>query len=101
MGSLQIRKLPDDVYRALAERAEQDGRSLAQQAIAELRQLPLLQARDRRRRLLEHVRVRPPRNTDLFDPVDLIREDRDACSTSCSTRQPPCSSCSDPTTLST
>ena len=80
MTSLQIRELPEDVYEALAERARREGRSLAQQAIVELRRLPELEARDRRRRVLEALRARRP-ETDgapLEDPVDLIREDRDA-----------------------
>ena len=43
MPSLQIRDLPEDVYRALAERAEREGRSLAQQALHELRKMPELE----------------------------------------------------------
>ena len=42
MPSLQIRDLPDDVYQALALRAEREHRSLAQQAIVELRRIPEL-----------------------------------------------------------
>ena len=37
MPSLQIRNLPDDLYQTLAFRAEQAHRSLAQQALFELR----------------------------------------------------------------
>jgi plasmid stability protein len=80
MPSLQIRDLPDDVYRALAERAEREGRSLAQQALHELRRMPELEARERRRALVERLRRREPdaRLERGPDPVALIREDRDA-----------------------
>jgi len=79
MPSLQIRELPEDVYEALAERARREGRSLAQQAVAELRGMVELAAVDRRRRTLEALdqpakEARPA----LPDPVALVREDRDA-----------------------
>lgn len=78
MASLQIRDLPDDVYRALLARARREGRSLAQQALHELRKLVEVQAEQRRRELLESLRGRAPAATDLDDPVELIREDREA-----------------------
>jgi len=80
MASLQIRDLPDDIYRALAERARKEGRSLAQQALIELRKLADVEANERRRMLVGAMRgrVRPAALADLPDPVDLIREDRDA-----------------------
>jgi plasmid stability protein len=34
MASLRIRELPEDISRALAERARREGRSLEQQAVA-------------------------------------------------------------------
>lgn len=78
--SLQIQELPDDVYEALAHRAEVEHRSLAQQAIVELRRMPELMARERRHKTLERLRhriaeegVRPL----PLDPAELIREDRD------------------------
>jgi plasmid stability protein len=40
MPSLQIRDLPDDLYQALSFRARQQHRSLAQQAVVELRRIP-------------------------------------------------------------
>jgi plasmid stability protein len=46
MPSLQIRDLPDDVYQALAFCAQQEHRSLALQAVAELRRIPTLTACD-------------------------------------------------------
>ena len=80
MPALQIRNLPDDVYHALQERAQREGRSLSQQALMELRRLPELEARERRRAVLGRLRERstPESFANLPDPVDLIREDRDA-----------------------
>lgn len=80
LASLQIRELPADVYESLALRAEREGRSLAQQAIIELRKVPELEARQRRMETIEALRgklsqraQRPPR----MPPEQLIREDRD------------------------
>ena len=80
MASLQIRELPDDVYRALSGRAKREGRSLAQQAVIELRRLPELEAMERRKTVLAQIRDRIAKEVrlDLLDPVDLIREDREA-----------------------
>lgn len=79
MPSLQIRELPSDVYDALAYRAERSGRSLAQQAIVELRRAQEVQRQDGRREILEQIRGRIERNgiRDI-DPVpeELIRKDR-------------------------
>lgn len=80
MASLQIRQLPDEVYEALTYRAERAGRSLAQQAVAELRAVPELDARARRARLVEDLRERIRREGPIqveVSPEDLIREDRD------------------------
>ena len=56
MASLQIRKLPDDVHEALSNRAAREGRSLAQQAVVELRKLRELERRDRRLEVLARLR---------------------------------------------
>jgi len=79
MPSLQIRDLPDDVYQALAFRAEREHRSLAQQAIVELRQIPELMARQRREQVVEQIRqtlAGPPRVLEP-PPEALVREDRE------------------------
>ena len=79
MPSLQIRELPEDVYDALAERARREGRSLAQQAVAELRRMAELAATDRRRQTLETLgQPGDEARQALPDPVTLVREDRDA-----------------------
>jgi len=78
MASLHISKLPAEVYEALAERARRQGRSLVQQAVAELRKLPELAAADRRRRVLAALREQGTRSDEMPDPVDLVRENRGA-----------------------
>jgi antitoxin FitA len=80
MPSLQIRDLPDDVYEALAYRAQTEHRSLAQQAIVELRRIPELTARERRLAILNGLKKRietEPPPTLTRAPEDLIREDRE------------------------
>lgn len=78
MPSLQIRNLPDDVYEALANRAERAHRSLAQQALVELRERLTGTPGTGRRHVLETIKrslaierpaLQPP-------PEALIREDR-------------------------
>jgi len=80
MPSLQIRDMPEDVYEALAFRAEAEHRSLAQQAIVELRRIPELVARERRLEILKELKRRmetePPHPLPL-QAEDLIREDRE------------------------
>lgn len=80
MPSLQIRDLPEDVYEALALRARSENRSLAQQAVVELRRIPDLQARERRKKILAGIRSRLAagdiRRVSAL-PEDLVREDRD------------------------
>lgn len=78
MRALQIRDLPDDIHAALRARAKRQGRSLAQQALAELRALPELEARERRLELIERLVARAAaQRPSLPDPVELVREDRD------------------------
>ena len=80
MPSLQIRDLPDEVYEALAHRAEAEHRSLAQQAIVELRRIPELTMRERRLEVLKELKKRaetePPRHLSPT-PEDILREDRE------------------------
>lgn len=78
MPSLQIRDLPDDLYQALAFRARQEHRSLAQQAVAELRRIPALAAGERRQAVLARIRasLHGPEAALKPSPEDLVREDR-------------------------
>jgi len=79
MPSLQIRNLPDDLYQALAFRAERAHRSLAQQAIIELRGSEEGMGSRRRERTLQAIRrsieQHGPQSTSSL-PEDLIRDDR-------------------------
>jgi plasmid stability protein len=78
MPSLQIRDLPDDLYQALAFRARQERRSLAQQAVAELRRIPALTAVERRRAVIARIRasLQGPQAPLKPSPDELVREDR-------------------------
>lgn len=81
MPSLQVRELPDPIYRKLADEAEREHRSLSQQAIAVLaRGLGISQdPKERRRQLMERIRTKPVKWAEkrIPDPADMIREDRD------------------------
>ena len=80
MATLQIRNLPDDLYQALVRKAEEERRSVSQQAIVELsRNLQLaIDAKAKRKRILAEIRKsHPGLGRRLPDPVKLIREDRD------------------------
>ncbi len=79
MPSLQIRDLPDDVYQSLAFRAEREHRSLAQQAVVELRRIPELTAREHRLRMLESIgkSLHGAGHSLTPTPEALVREDRE------------------------
>jgi hypothetical protein len=79
MPLIQVRDIPDHIYRLLAERAKRERRSLAQEAVVTLaRGLQVeVDAKARRRALLAAIQSSPSANSDRFsDPVKLIREDR-------------------------
>jgi hypothetical protein len=79
MPLLQIRDVPEHLYRLLAEQAEKERRSLAQQAVVALARAlhGEVDARARRQALLEALQSAPPAQTDaLSSPAKLIREDR-------------------------
>jgi hypothetical protein len=79
MPLIQVRDVPEHMYRLLAEEAERERRSLAQQVVAVLaRGLRVnVDAKARRRAVLTSLlsapSAKPPK---LSDPVRLIREDR-------------------------
>jgi plasmid stability protein len=79
MPSLYIRNLPDDVYQALALRAKREHRSLAQQAVIELRQILRLAADEHRRQVVERIRreLQGPADAPTPTPEELVRADRD------------------------
>lgn len=80
MPSLQVRELPEPIYRKLQESAQRDHRSLSQQAVVTLKKG--LEIKDnlkgRRRKLINKVLARQVAfSTNRLDsPVKLIREDR-------------------------
>ena len=81
MPSLQVRDVPQEIYRRLQEMARKEHRSLSQQAIVALEKALGMEEdpKSRRRKLVYQIqmsRLNFPVK-DLKDPVDLIREDRD------------------------
>ena len=85
MPSLQIRHLPDDVYLALAFRAAQAHRSLAQQTVIELRRSTDSSSGQRRRAVLQKISasLSAQAATSALVPAEQvtewIREDRERC----------------------
>jgi plasmid stability protein len=80
MSSLQIRNLPDDLYQTLTFRAEQAHRSLAQQALIELRRATGSANAGQRERILETISqdIAGMGTRTLHAPPEaLLREDRD------------------------
>lgn len=79
MPTLQIRNLPDDVYQALSVRAERAQRSLAQQALVELRAATADQTGSRRRQVLEAIKRSMQTEKQPVTPLpeELIRADRE------------------------
>jgi len=76
MPAIQVRDVPDHIYRLLAEQAERERRSLAQQVVAVLAKgLDVdLGAKSRRRAVLDSLPGAPAGK--FSDPARLIREDR-------------------------
>lgn len=81
MPSLQVRELPEHIYRTLSHEAEAAHRSIAQQAVAVLsRGLNLELAPQKRRKAILaaiHTEAVKLPISGLTDPDLLIREDRD------------------------
>jgi len=81
MPSIQVRDLPEQIYRKLQINAKKDHRSLSQQAIVTLKKgLGIDENPKERRRILvdQIVSRRVLIDSDkLDDPTNLIREDRD------------------------
>ena len=80
MPTLQVRDVPDHIYRRLAELAEKERRSLAQQTLVVLAKgLEVeIDPKARRRAALERAkRLSLGRGKALPDFVKMIREDRE------------------------
>jgi len=78
MPLIQVRDVPEHIYRKLVIQAEAERRSLAQQVVAVLaRGLNAeLDAKGKRRRTLEAIRADRIPTRRVSDPAKLIREDR-------------------------
>ena len=80
MATLQVRDVPEHIYRQLAELAQKERRSLAQQTVAVLAKGLEVEVdpKARRRKVLEEAkRLNLGRGKSLPDFVKLIREDRE------------------------
>ena len=79
MRSLQIRNLPEDVYDVLSFRARRNHRSLAQQAVFELRAVMELRSREQRGEVIDALKKMIEKGMREVGtvPEDLIREDRE------------------------
>ena len=73
MKMLQVRNIPEDLHRALKERAAREGTTMSDLV---LRELPRLAHRPSPEEVMERIRRRSPvRAGDR--PADTIRRDRD------------------------
>ncbi|MDP9112560.1 MAG: hypothetical protein M3O20_02630 [Acidobacteriota bacterium] len=80
MATLQVRDVPEHIYRRLADLAEKERRSLAQQTVAVLAKgLDVeVDPKARRRKVLEEAkRLDLGRGKSLPDFVAMIRKDRE------------------------
>ncbi len=78
MAALQVRNMPDDLYKKLVLMAKKDHRSIAQETIVVLSAALNNPAhtKERRQALMKKWKIKP--NTSHYeDPVTLIRADRD------------------------
>ncbi|OHD26143.1 MAG: hypothetical protein A2V99_02135 [Spirochaetes bacterium RBG_16_67_19] len=79
MPSLQVRDLPEHLYRKLVEKAASEHRSIAQETVVLLEKALEMETEKKvaRQELLERILKKPPADPKKIpDPVDLIREDR-------------------------
>lgn len=84
MPSLQVRKLPDNVYQLLREKAIKEHRSLAREAVVTLAKglETSVTNKDRRKKLIKSIADHPclsgnDKGSTPLDPVPLVREDRE------------------------
>lgn len=81
MPTLQVRELPERLYRKLVAEARREHRSLAQQAVVALERGlgSAAEPKERRRAVLRRIAERPAveAGDELRDPAELVREDRE------------------------
>lgn len=81
MPSLQVRELPDAVYKKLSELAHKEHRSIVQQAVILLAKSLNLEVSPeaRRRQILDEIKAQSGelKKYSLKDPAKIIREERE------------------------
>jgi hypothetical protein len=80
MASIQLRNIPEDLYKEIAKRAKEENRTIPQQTINMLRK-QLANTDDnykKRDQILENLRKNPFPAIDIDWVVKEIRKDRDA-----------------------
>jgi plasmid stability protein len=82
MATLYVENIPEELYKALRKRAKQNGKSIAAEVIALLKQhVPTAQELKRRRKAIEElarIRALPPLSPGPFPSAEeMIREDRE------------------------
>lgn len=81
MPSLQVRELPDSIYRKLSELAHKEHRSIVQQAVMLLAKSLDVEVTPgaRRKQILDEIKAqsRELKKYSLKDPVQIIREERE------------------------
>ena len=73
MKTIQIRSVPDELHRALKIRAAEDGMTLSELALTELRRVV---ERPSRTELLERITARSIKRSRV-SPTAVLREERD------------------------
>jgi len=77
MASLQVRNIPDDLYEALKERANKEGRSLSAQTVAILRRALATSLVDRAGVARRVAARRRSAGVMTRSAQEMVREDRD------------------------
>jgi len=79
MPTLQVRDLPQDIYTQLSYLADKEHRSLAQETVVLLREGmdTRIGNKERRKKILEKIKLLDIDGSKYPDPVSMIREDRE------------------------
>ena len=81
MPSLQVKELPDSIYRKLSELAHKEHRSISQQAVMLLAKSLNVDVSNqtRRQKIWDEIKSQSGelRGYNLKDPVTIIREERE------------------------
>lgn len=81
MPSLQVKEIPDPIYKKLSELAHKEHRNISQQAVMLLaKSLNVdVSPQTRRRQILDEIKAQSDelKKYNLMDPVKIIREERE------------------------